>query len=54
MLVAEGGAGPGGSVWQLDSVFKILAAFPLPVQLGRLDRQGRKEGSQSEPHSSER
>lgn len=53
-LGGEGGAGPGRSVWQLDSMFKILAAFLLPVLLGHLHRPGRREGSQLEPYSSER
>lgn len=50
----EGGAGPGRSVWRLDSMFKILAAFLRLVLLGHLGRQRRKEGSQFEPHSAER
>lgn len=33
------GTGPGRSVRQLDTVFKILAAFLMPVLLGGFDRQ---------------
>lgn len=52
--VGAGRAGPGRSVCQLDPMFKILAAFLMPVLLGHFDGQGRKEGSQFESPSSER